>query len=192
MFAMPGTTMLCKSYREIYVYYWQIAKKLENCGLRILKTDTHNESGIWSHVSIPLAPVLATGNSLTCIEIDPATLELAQKQYPELDLRLGDVLTWQGEYDIVLDFSTIDHVEDYRAVLENYRKMSENLSCIVWLSDTRPSRDKQYFFPFQGFRDAFADVYGQYEEIGLYDEAGAQLIHFMSLNDRIPLQISGQ
>ena len=163
---------------QVYNYYREIAESYRGQGLRILKTDTHNESGIWSH-SIPLAPILNDGNTLTCIEIEQATLDLAKKNYPDLDFRMGDILTWEGEYDAVLDFSTIDHVLDFRAALENYRKLAPKLSCIVWLHDGFRQDGSQYWFCEADFRQAVQDVYGDHESKALYAPNIGTLHHFI-------------
>lgn len=168
----------CFNYKQVYEYYLCIAESYRGKGLKILKTDTHNESGIWSHVSIPLAPVLADGNELTCIEIEEDTLNLAKKNYPDLDFQLGDVRTWSGQYDIILDFSTIDHVEDYKQVLRKYKENAPALSCIVWLSDSRPPMNKQFFFPPTDFRAAYQEIYGDHEETLVYVEGASFLSHF--------------
>lgn len=162
-----GHLRLQRQLADVYDYYKTTAESYANRGLRILKTDTHNESGIWGH-SVPLAPILAQGNALTCIEIDPNTLKLAQERFPDLDLRQGDIQTWQGEYDVVLDFSTIDHVRDYRAVLENYKKLAPECSCIVWLHESFRQDGDQYWFPEHEFKQAFEDIFGKYESWAIY------------------------
>ena len=171
--------MLCNNYSEIYKYYERIANNYKNRGLKILKTDTHNESGIWD-ISIPLAPILAEGNELTCIEIDEVTLQKAKQRFPDLDMRHGDIRTWEGDYDIIFDFSTIDHVADYREVLKRYRANAADLSCIVWLSDTRPCTTHQYFFPPVQFTKDIVEIYGTIDRTELYHEGSATLAHFLT------------
>lgn len=146
---------------EVYEYYRKIAESYAGRGLRILKTDAHNESGIWGH-SIPLAPIIAPGNALTCVEVCPDVLAKAKARYPDLDMHLGDVRTWAGQYDVVLDFSTIDHVPNYVEVLRNYKKIASEINVIVWLSDTNRRYDDQYLFCEQEFKQAFFDVFGAF------------------------------
>ena len=163
---------------QVYDYYKKTAEQYQNKGLRILKTDTHNESGIWQH-SVPLAPILAEGNTLTCIEIDFSTLAKAQGNYPDLDLRAGDVQTWEGEYDVLLDYSTIDHVADYKKVLENYKKLAKEVSVIVWLHDSFRQDGDQYWFPEGEFREAFQEIFGDHESKALYAPNVGTLWHFI-------------
>lgn len=167
-----------KAISQVYDYYRQTAEQYRGKGLNVLKTDTHNESGIWSH-SVPLAPILADGNTLTCIEINPDTLTRAKNNYPDLDFRQGDVLTWGGEYDVLLDFSTIDHVEDYRKVLKNYRKLAKEVSVIVWLNHGFRQDGDQYWFPEEGFRQAFQEIFGDHESQALYAPSIGTLYHFI-------------
>lgn len=178
--------MYCDSYKEIYKYYESVALSFKNKGLNILKTDTHNESLLWAENSIPLAPILQEGNNLTLIEIDADTLQKAKNNFPDINMHHGDVLTWQGEYDWVLDFSTIDHVQDYCKVLENYKKMAANLSVVVWMSTARENlqlADKsQFYFPVAEFKKNLKLVYRYYEEVYLYGEISGKnniiLCHF--------------
>ncbi len=173
---------ICKSYREVYEYYAATCQLYKNKGLRLLKTDSHNESGLWGHVSIPLAPILAKGNTLTCIEIDEKTLQLAKQNYPDLDFRFGDIRTWVSCYDMIFDFSTIDHVchEEFPKVLRLYRRNASSLSCIVWLSDFRQDMEKQYFFNPKNFRQALNENYESVKEICLYIDDDASLFHFLA------------
>lgn len=169
---------MLKHLEEVYKYYQTIAQSYQDKGLRILKTDTHNESGTWA-ISIPLAPILAKGNTLTCIEIDPGTLARAQGNFPDLDLRAGNALTWEGEYDVVLDFSTIDHIEDYRKALENYKKLAPKLSCIVWLHETQRKDDSQFWFCEKDFKQVFQDIWGEHESKPIFGGSMGTLHHFV-------------
>lgn len=166
--------MYCKSYKEVYKYYESVASSFKNKGLKILKTDTHNESLIWEETSIPLAPILQQGNELTLIEIDPDTLQKAKNNYPDINMHQGDILTWKGKYDLILDFSTIDHVEDYCKVLVNYRKMSPNVSLVVWLNtcdeNLKNKTEDQFYFSPDEFKKNLRLIYGNFEEMVLYGE----------------------
>jgi len=175
--------MICYTYQQVYEYYATIARFLQNRGLKILKTDTHNESGVWP-ISIPLAPILDIGNELTCVELDEVILDCAKKNFPQLRLLPGDVrnLDQSVHYDLLLDFSTIDHVmsQEFPDVLRQYNKIANTISIIVWLSDTRPSRDNQYFFRNFDFRNTFHNIFGEYNEIMLFSDKGASLVHFIN------------
>jgi len=175
--------MICYTYQQIYEYYATVANFFQNRGFKILKTDTHNESGIWS-VSIPLAPILDIGNELTCVELDEVVLARAKRRFPELRLLRGDVrsLDQSMHYDLLLDFSTIDHVmpQEFPNVLGEYSKIADAVSIIVWLSDTLPSSQDQYYFKNFDFRRTFYDIFGEYVEILLFADRGASLVHFMS------------
>ena len=166
-----------KTIPEVYKYYRETAESYRNRGLRILKTDTHNESGIWQH-SVPLAPILAEGNTLTCIEINEDTLAKAKGNYPDLDFRHGNVLDWDGQYDVLLDFSTIDHVRDFEAVLKNYKRIAKELSCIVWLHDGFREDGDQFWFPEREFRQVMQDIWGDHNSLALYAPNIGTLHHF--------------
>ena len=179
--------MICNSYTQVYKYYLFVANIFKDKSIRILKTDTHNESNIFN-ISIPLAPILADGNDLTCIEIDPEVLNLAKKNFPNIRMLEGDIrkLNRNEKYDLILDFSTIDHIQpsEYKEVLKSYREMSKNISIIVWLSNTRPNEEKQYFFNNLNFRNDFREIFGDFKEVLLFTDYGASLVHFFTFNDK--------
>jgi len=180
--------MICLNTQQVYEYYAYVAIFYSNRGLSILKTDTHNESKIFS-LSIPLAPILNFGNQLTCIEIDEDVLAKARHNFPTLNLMRGDIrkLNEDAHYDLLLDFSTIDHVtpEELPSVLRGYRKVAEAVSVIVWLSDTRPSTDKQFYFENWQFRKTFYDLFGVCSEILLFSSEGASLVHFITEDSKL-------
>jgi len=166
----------CHSIDCVYEFYMNTCSAYTDKGLRILKTDTHNEAKIWSH-SPPLAPLLS-GNDLTCIEINEQTLSLAQQNFPDIRMELGDVRTWVGEYDVILDFSTIDHFPDFDAAIENYKKLAPKLHCVVWLGGHSPQGD-QYWHPHNEFRQSMSR-YANVEETLLYADGSKHLVYFLA------------
>jgi hypothetical protein len=179
--------MICNNYSQVYKYYVFVAEFFKDKSIKILKTDAHNESKIWD-LSIPLAPILASGNDLTCVEIDPEVLKLAKKNFSDIRMIEGDIrkLNQNENYDLILDFSTIDHLKpnEYEDVLKVYSKISKNISIIVWLSDTRLNEEKQFYFNNLNFRKKFREVFGDFIEILLFADYGASLVHFLALNDK--------
>jgi hypothetical protein len=179
--------MICNNYTQVYKYYFFVADNFKDKSIKILKTDTHNESKIWD-VSIPLAPILASGNDLTCVEIDPKVLKLAKKNFPDIKMIEGDIrkLNQNERYDLILDFSTIDHISqiESKEVLKSYKKMGKNVSVIVWLSNTRLNEEKQFFFNNIDFRNYFREIFGDFKEILLFADYGASLVHFLAFDDK--------
>lgn len=170
-----------RSYPEIYAYYKQLAEQQQNKNLRILKTDSYNESGLAPTFVEPLAPILANGNTVTCIEIDDNTRKKAADRFPELAIHQGDIRTWQGEYDLIMDFSTIDHVENWKDVLKLYKQNALKLSVVVWLADESHGGDKQYWFCHTEFRDTLKQIYGDCQEKVLFEvNETKRLAHFVA------------
>lgn len=160
---MESINQVAFSPRQIYKFYYDLAQVFTRRNLRILKTDSHNESGIYSH-SIPLLPVLSAGNSAFAIEIDESTLRLAAKLFPNLDIQKGDIryLEYGSNFvDVIVDFSTIDHVKqsEYRQVLENYSRISKFCSIIVWHSSTEASTGEQSYFNQEQFNQALHEIF---------------------------------
>jgi hypothetical protein len=172
------------SYPQIYKYYFDLAQIFSRRGLRILKTDSHNESRIFPH-SIPLMPVLSQGNFARSIEIDDNILDLAKRNFPSLDFVSGDIRTLSDDqaFDAVLDFSTIDHVQrsELISVLGNYKRSANFVSIIVWLSDTRPDRKAQSYFPKSYFENSLSQFFGSdYVSTLLFSDKDAQLFHYLA------------
>lgn len=176
-------TQVAFSTSQIYKYYFDLAQMFSGRGLKILKTDSHNESGVYPQ-SIPLMPVLSRGNHAQCVEIDEIILGLAKLNYPELRFMLGDIraLTVDGGFDVVLDFSTIDHVSrgEVEQVLREYRRVAAFSSIIVWHSDSRQDSVDQTYIPRQDFIQKIAQVFGS-EAISvlLYSDRDRELVHYL-------------
>lgn len=169
------------SYPEIYAYYKRVTEQYQNKNLRILKTDSYNESGQAPDFVEPLAPILANGNTVTCIEIDDKTRQLAADRFPNLSIQQGDIRTWKGEYDLIMDFSTIDHVENWKDVLKLYKVNAPKLSVVVWLANETQGGDKQYWFCHDEFVHMMKEIYGEYKEKILYRMSPIKrLVHFVA------------
>ena len=153
----------CNNYKEIYEYYYKVAKHLSEEYKKgmYLKTDSHNESGIYP-ISKPIVPVLSeNGVSVNVVEYSTDVLNKAKPlldQFKNVYYSRGDIRTpLSKKFDVIFDFSTIDHVPitDVPHVLNNYKeslKTGGQLSLFVWLSDTKENSEgewnpsNQYFF----------------------------------------------
>jgi hypothetical protein len=107
-----------KTYRSAYVNYSRICSAIGNSGplKRVLKTDAHNESGRYP-ISIPLTPIISQfAERVDCIEIDAdviAEARLYTKTPHNTEITessITDIPFNKGEFDCILDFSTIDHL----------------------------------------------------------------------------------
>ena len=184
--------MLCKSVKNVYHYYYDFASIFTDQDLCILKTDCHNESGIYD-ISIPLGPVLNVGNKLKSIEINQDTIDLAAKKFPNLHIAKGDItrLDLSEKFDLILDYSTIDHVQpsEYKKVLESYRALSNNISIIVWLAKTdqieeAKDGDQMYFNNLE-FTQAFKAIFKHYNKALIFKKNDKELIHFTSFDNEL-------
>ena len=62
----------------------------------------------------------------TGVDIEPEAIVYAIENYPGPDYRIGDVCDVHGEFDWVVSFETIEHVQDPGAALDAFRS-SNNL-----------------------------------------------------------------
>lgn len=171
------------STAQIYKYYFDLAQVFSRRGLRILKTDSHNESGVYPH-SIPLMPALSQGNDAQCVEIDEKILALAKSNYPGLRFSSGDIraLKTDEKFDAVLDFSTIDHVrrDEVDKALREYKRVAVFASIIVWHSDTRQDTAHQTYFPRNDFSTKLAQIFGnEVISVLLYSDRDRELVHHL-------------
>lgn len=154
---------LFSRYEDVYRFYIKNTEWMVKAheGSIILKTDAHNESGLYRH-SMPIVPLLSQyAKKVTCIEFDKEVLMHAEPlldRYPNVDYRIGDIRESLGmTYDLIFDFSTIDHVPfaDAMRVIHNYRAhlAPTGILCIyVWTSEARENVSSdwhpgnQYYF----------------------------------------------
>ena len=150
----------CETVNQVYEEYVEIAKRLDTKNKRILKTDCHNESFIYGH-SIPIIPVIKDAKQIFVLDYDWNVIEKARHILNECGVKVchGSIVSPRdffndGELDIVMDFSTIDHVtlEDLPVVISEYNKILKKggvISLVIWTSDKYvvEANGKQMYFP---------------------------------------------
>jgi len=179
---------------EVYEFYK--SKAIKECnrvsGLRVLKTDCHNESGIFGH-SIPIIPWIKDLVRVDALEIDPDVIDRAKKNIGE-----GGWVVTQGDirslpysddsFDLLLDFSTIDHVtpEELPTVINEYHRVckpNSNFTIIVWLSNHN-ERDSTYSYQYYFDKDYFKKELSKH---GIINES----YHLLSLGGNNEKQLWG-
>ena len=164
--------MVYSNVEEVYKFYLEkaVSKCKEYKGLRVLKTDCHNESGIFGH-SLPIIPWIKDMVRVDALEIDPDVISKAKAKIGEegWTITQGDIrkLPYSDDsFDLLLDFSTIDHVppEDLPTVIREYCRVckpSGKFTIIVWLSD-KNERDStysyQYYFEKKYFQEELSKL----------------------------------
>jgi len=132
---------------------------------RVLKADAFNEA---THRD--RSPISELVPDACCIEIDHNTVEAARRNCPGLDIRTGSVcdLPWgPGEFDLVVDLSTIDHVQEPEQALREYARVLAPrgvLLVVSWVncapgtvSGLSGYGGTQYFFDVRAFRKALRE-----------------------------------
>ena len=184
---------LCDGYSSIYKYYLETAKRSDRKGAkRVLKTDVHNETGIYS-VSIPLIPELNNlFEEVYAIEIDQEIINQA-KNLGKAQVTCGTVekLPYDNQFfDSVLDFSTIDHVSNYNAALLEYQRALKNggfLSIVVWVTSETQTKvvGNQIYFEQNEFERCLGSIFNITSKIQLFNDSTNILLHYEAYNDRI-------
>ena len=142
---------------EVYEFYVEkaieLSKRFKGC--KVLKTDCHNESGIFGH-SKPIIPRIWDNVSVTALEIDQTVINRAKDNIgvDKWVVVQGDIRKLpfkEMEFSLIMDFSTIDHVhyEQLRSALLEYQRVSEFFFIVVWTSKhnrTCTSVSGQYYF----------------------------------------------
>lgn len=127
---------------EVYQFYVDKAMELcyEHDTLEVLKTDCHNESGIFGH-SKPIIPRVWDWVRVTALEIDQTVINKAKDNIGKGNWEAiqGDIRSLpflDKSFDLVMDFSTIDHVHynDLAKVIQEYRRVSRKFLVVVWTS----------------------------------------------------------
>jgi hypothetical protein len=142
---------------EVYGFYVEkaieLSKRFKGC--KVLKTDCHNESGIFVH-SKPIIPRIWDSVDVTALEIDETVINRAKDNIgsDKWNVVQGDIrkLPFKDkEFSLVLDFSTIDHVhyEELDLVVQEYVRVSSAFFIVVWtgkFNRTCGAVPGQYYF----------------------------------------------
>lgn len=109
----------------------------------VLKTDAHNESGIYP-VSLPIAPQLSVDKCI-CLEYDDEVIARAMKWHWErTKIMKWDIRHLEGfendTFDTIIDLSTIDHIapKDVESVFKWYSRVLKkgwDILMVVWTGD---------------------------------------------------------
>lgn len=160
------------AYQGILETYLKIAKKLSGEGLVILKTDAFNEAN-----GRPIEGGIA-GNikgEIHIIEIRPEYIGKAQLigglKVSRQDIR--DIKYDTETFDVVMDFSTIDHVRDWRLVLKEYNRVLKpggTASIIYWAKPALEYEGGQFYFPEGSFEKDFQKYFRLKSKKVLYSD----------------------
>lgn len=180
------------AYPDILKTYLKIAKKYAGKNKVILKTDAFNEAN-----GRPIEGGIA-GNikgEIHVIEIRPEYVGKAQLigglKVSRQDIR--DIKYPVKFFDVVMDFSTIDHVRDWRAVLVQYWRVLKPggiLSLVYWAKPTLEYEAGQYYFPAAQFDKDFRRIFKVISHKFLYSDLHRQqvrkLIHLVGVKPGEP------
>jgi len=175
------------AYPDILKTYLKIAKKFAGKNKVILKTDAFNEAN-----GRPIEGGIA-GNikgEIHVIEIRPEYVGKAQLigglKVSRQDIR--DIKYGREKFDVVMDFSTIDHVRDWRVVLREYWRVLKPggiLSLVYWAKPALEYEAGQYYFPAKPFDDDFRRIFKVISHKFLYSDLHRQqvrkLIHLVGV-----------
>lgn len=191
--------MKCKTVEEVYSEYQNICR--ETLGgkeyLSVLKTDCYNESGIHP-IPKPIVPLLIPHcDRIQVFEIDINTIGAALKKdymkHEKVFLQHQDLIRFDArerKYDIIFDFSTIDHMDykDAVIVLRKYRqalKAGGILSLVVWLNEERSyQQGQQYFFWKRFFDDIICKLFRLQKKVHLWTLKQDELWYYKMIRRR--------
>lgn len=153
---------------DMYPKYQEFAKQIlqnyHHDNPRVLKTDCYNEA----HTDYPILPSPNAAPRWLYVDIDNDIISAARDRYPHLIISSQDIRKLELEdssVDIVMDFSTIDHVPDYQVALDEYKRVlvkNGRILVVVWLDDElrhvpSPRDAGQYYFPKKEFVSELMD-----------------------------------
>lgn len=192
--------MKCTTYEEVYLEYQNISRNLVKGkdNLTVLKTDCYNESGI-APIPKPLVQILIPHCSyLQIFEIDENVINEALKsdfmKDEKIHVKQQDLVQFdekERKYDIIFDFSTIDHMpfEDALTVLEKYKKALKHkgeLLIVVWLHEEKHwNVDQQYYFKTKDFDEALRELFSVTNSEYLFSDHSSDLwCYWLKKKDR--------
>lgn len=153
---------------EIYAHYRELVVEHATAEGLILKTDCFNEAeGDFKELDSVLDP-----KRTTYVEINPATVAMAQVRHPDRYFVCGDIREMEfGDkvFDCVLDLSTIDHIPmvDIHLAIEEYHRVLERggiLVLVCWCANEERLEPidwggPQYFHRLDGVRDIVSGLF---------------------------------
>lgn len=171
---------------DIRQQYYNIAKKqVEDYSPIILKTDSWNEAENAFPIIFP---------NTYYIEIDPEIVKKARERYPDISHKIlqGDIRKLPFSdllFDLIFDFSTIDHIPDYEVALKEYKRVlkgSGKLVLVAWVSnenrqvqETPGASWTQYYFKRDEFENAVYDIFHVADKEVLIDRGNDKLIKYI-------------
>lgn len=122
---------------RVYQYYATRAAQVAR-GV-VLKTDAFNECGLrwWA---VPIIDKL-TAERIVVVEKDGARAAICRERFPGVEVVTQDLTKQEFPpklFDTILDLSTIDHVEDWEKVIDNYGswlKPGGKLLLFAWVGE---------------------------------------------------------
>lgn len=178
----------CTGYRGIYQWYYDTTKSvLQNFNrkdLKILKTDCHNETGIYQE-SIPIIPMASEYGFVEAIEYDQSVINKIDIGQGNWNIQQGDIRNLpykDNEFDCIIELSTIDHIpmSEVQDTLSEYHRVLKKdgkMLMVVWLT-IGDYEDKgtwesshQYFFNKMSFEKELCKKYEILKSWHLFDLA---------------------
>lgn len=152
-----------------------------NNELKVLKTDCWNEAEKY-------CPIADYFNDIKMVEISKERIEKA-KDYNVVEGDIRKLSFNEQEFDLVLDFSTIDHVPDYEKAISEYHRVLKNggyALIVSWFGVSDYSRlphgdnwdEMQYYFDFQHFMEKIEGTFNVILNKTFTEFQGERFLHW--------------
>ena len=152
-----------------------------NNKLKVLKTDCWNEAEKY-------CPIADYFNDIKMVEISKERIEKA-KDYNVLEGDIRKLPFNEQEFDLVLDFSTIDHMPSYDKAISEYHRVLKNggyALIVSWFGISDYSRlphgdnwdEMQYYFDFQPFMEKLKGIFNVILNKTFTDFQGERFLHW--------------
>jgi SAM-dependent methyltransferase len=163
--------MLRSTYKQIAQDYLDLALSVDGASKKILKIDAYNE-----YYNQPILKGIA-GNlvgDVYCIDIDAAKVSACSSYLTHIVQ--GDIrsLPYSNNFfDVVLDFSTIDHISNYNTALTEYNRVLKSGGTIIntfWGSETEMYNElkNQYYFNITSYYSALNALFTEVTRYTIY------------------------
>ncbi len=158
-------------YPRILRAYLDLARRFSGDAKRVLKTDAFNEA---RGLPMPGGIALNIRGDVFAVEADRSTYEQALAL--GVQARHGDIRSLpfpDARFDVVLDFSTIDHVVEYATVLAEYSRVlvcGGTLVVVFWAKPSLEVVNTQVYLPFDEFVGQFQSRFHEDERAIVYEE----------------------
>jgi SAM-dependent methyltransferase len=165
-----------EAYSDILAKYLKIAKRYSGKDKKILKTDCFNEVN-----SFPVPGGIAKNIKGNVKMLELRSQLAGRARLMGFDVTQGDIRNIPFKdnfFDIIFDFSTIDHVENYEEVIFEYYRVLKTggfVNIVYWTKPKKQVLENQIYFEKKEFLNTVNKYFEMKDETLIFSDSKREL-----------------